>query len=164
MDVRTALTLSRDYLDIAVELFEAGADPDRVIYYCRRSHETLENPDAYHGEALVVMKRGDFGAARDLLRQAIEADPTFGNAWNDLGACLFALDQPVEAIPCFEEALRVRYETPEKAHYNLGRVYEALGDLEAAKRKYHDALAAAPAYILARAALERLDEPEPRQP
>ncbi|MBI3115086.1 MAG: tetratricopeptide repeat protein [Candidatus Kerfeldbacteria bacterium] len=163
MDPRTALALSDDYLELAKEYCESD-DLDRATYYCQRSHQTLENAAAYVDEALIEMVRGRFDTAHDLLRTAIDVDPTYGNGWNNLGACLVGLGRPAEAIPYLQEALRVGYETPEKAFYNLGFAYEKLGEPEQARRQYEAALAAAPEYRLARQALDRLNEQEPRQP
>ena len=83
-----------------------------------------------------------------LCKQAIEVDPTFGNPYNDIGAYLIELRQWEEAIPWLEEATTApRYETPEFAYLNLGRVYEHLGDLYQAYAYYRRALSAAPLYL-----------------
>jgi tetratricopeptide (TPR) repeat protein len=102
--------------------------------------------------------RGGYEEAIELCKEATALDSDFGNPWNDIGAYLLALERYAEAIPFLEQALRSpRYLTYHYAHYNLGRAYEKLTDLEHARRKYLDALAQEPTYLLAREALERLE-------
>lgn len=86
--------------------------------------------------------------AIELCKQAIEVDPGFGNPYNDIGAYLIELERWEEAIPWLEEATAApRYESPQFAFMNLGRVYEHLGDTRLALLNYDRALAADPLYM-----------------
>ena len=70
-----------------------------------------------------------YGEAEAMCKKAIELDPGLGNPYNDIGAYLIEQNRWEEAIPWLEEATTApRYETPEFAYTNLGRVYEHLGD------------------------------------
>lgn len=53
------------------------------------------------------------------LRQAVELDPAFVSAWNDLGVVMEALGNPTEAVRCYRRALTVQPEQSE-AKSNLG--------------------------------------------
>lgn len=155
---------AQNYFDIAFEMQKAG-ELDKAFYYYGRSLDCVQSPEAYTFMAWVESQRGNLTAAVELCCTAIRFDRDFGNAWNDLGAYLIDLDRAGEAIPYLEQALRCpRYLTYHYAHYNLGRAYEELGDLAMARRKYEDALAEEPTYVLAGKALQRLNEQEPRQP
>lgn len=90
-------------------------------------------------------------------RLAIEVDPDFGNPYNDIGVYLMELDRPAEAIPWLRQAtVAPRYDARVYAYYNLGRVFERLGDLTSAEVAYRDAIAADPMYHQALHALQRL--------
>lgn len=156
--------MAQDYFELAFDLQRQGR-LDRALYYYGRSLDLVQSPEAYVFMAWAESQRGNLTTAVELCLTAIILDRDFGNPWNDLGAYLIALDRSEEAIPYLEQALRCpRYLTYQYAHYNLGRVYEKLGDPEKARRKYQDALAEEPTYVLAREALWRLNEQEPRQP
>ncbi len=149
--------MAQDYFELAYELQMSG-DLERAVYYYRRSLDCMQSPEAYTFMAWTVSMRGEFDSAIDMSRQANELDSDFGNPWNDIGAYLLALGRSHEAIPFLEQALRCpRYLTYHYAHYNLGRAYEKLTDFDRARRKYHDALALEPGYMLAREALDRLE-------
>lgn len=149
--------MAQDYFELAYELQMRG-ELDRAVYYYRRSLDCMPSPEAYTFWAWSESMRGKYEKAIELCKQAIGLDSDFGNPWNDIGAYLLALERFEEAIPFLEQALRSpRYLTYHYAHYNLGRAYEKLTDLEHARRKYLDALAQEPTYLLAREALERLE-------
>ena len=148
--------MAQDYFELAYELQMRG-EYDRALYYYGRSLDCVQSPEAYTFMAWTESMRGHFDKAIDLCRRAIDLDSEFGNAWNDMGAYLLALERPQEAIPHLEQALRSpRYLTYHYAHYNLGRAYEKLGDPQHAQLKYEDALSEEPTYLLAREALDRL--------
>jgi Tfp pilus assembly protein PilF len=150
--------MAQDYFELAYELQMRG-EFDKAMYYYGRSLDCVQSPEAFTFMAWTESMRGDFEGAVHLCRKAIALDADFGNAWNDLGAYLLALDQPQEAIPHLERALRApRYLTYHYAHYNLGRAYEKLGEPQRARQKYQDALAEEPTYMLAREALDRLHQ------
>lgn len=96
------------------------------------------------------------GRPEDAIAQckiAIAVDPDFGNPYNDIGAYLIELGRWREAIPWLEKAISAaRYENPEFAHFNLGRVHEHLGAWPKAVECYQAALDLDPRYELARLA------------
>jgi Tfp pilus assembly protein PilF len=89
--------------------------------------------------------------------KAIAIDPSFGNAYNDIGAWLVELDRQDEAIAWFEQAtVAPRYAARHYPWFNLGRVYERRGAWERAIACYEAALAQQPRYPEARRALALL--------
>jgi tetratricopeptide (TPR) repeat protein len=89
--------------------------------------------------------------------RAIEVDPDFGNPYNDIGAYLIEAGNLHAAIPWLERAMTApRYEAYFYPHFNLGRVYEAMGRLFEALREYKEAVELNPSYTLAIKALRRL--------
>jgi len=66
-------------------------------------------------------------------------------------------DEPDEAIPWLRMALKAkRYESYCFPHFNLGRVYEAKGQLDKALEHFRQALEENPRYALAAKAVERV--------
>ncbi len=157
MPSQQASLMAQDYFELAYDLQMQG-ELERAVYYYNRSLTCMPSPEAFTFMAWTESMRGDFGIAIDLCKKAITLDADFGNPWNDIGAYLLALGRNREAIPFLEQALRSpRYLTYHYAHYNLGRAYEKLNDYDRARRKYQEALALEPSYMLARQALEGLE-------
>ena len=88
--------------------------------------------------------------AIDQCYQAIEVDPDFGNPYNDIGAYLIEQGNLHSAIPWLQRAMSApRYESYFYPHFNLGRVYEAMGRAYDALREYKAAIDLNPGYKLA---------------
>lgn len=90
-------------------------------------------------------------------RAALDLDPTFGNAYNDLGAYLIEQGQPEAAIPLLKQAL-VAPRGTHGAHpyFNLGRAHEHKGQWVLAVDYYTHALQTDPGHRDAREARDRL--------
>lgn len=90
-------------------------------------------------------------------KRAIAVDPDFGNPYNDIGAYLVELNRQKEAIPWFQKAITApRYEARAYPFFNLGRIYEKLGQWPKAIRYYQQALSLDPEYEQAQAAWQDL--------
>jgi tetratricopeptide (TPR) repeat protein len=84
--------------------------------------------------ARAAMQNGNFPLAVELLKRAVEVDPSHKYAWNNLGLAYLALRQNDEAIAAFHKALEINpYD--EFANNNLGRAYWQ-------ERKYQEAAGA----------------------
>jgi Tfp pilus assembly protein PilF len=90
-------------------------------------------------------------------RIATEVDPDFGNPYNDIGAYLIEQGNLYGAISWLKRAmLATRYECYFYPHFNLGRVYESIGQAYDALREYKAALELNPKYALALQAFRKL--------
>ena len=90
-------------------------------------------------------------------KQAIQIDPEFGNAYNDIGAYLIELGRFAEAVPWLERAIEARrYEPRHFPHYNLGRAYLGQEMYAKAIHCFESALEVEPRYSQARRALESI--------
>ena len=119
-------------------------------------HPTAE-AHTYLGWAMSHLGRLDDAIAQ--CKKAIEVDPEFGNPYNDIGAYLIELGRPQEAVPWFERAIASkRYCCYFFAHFNLGRVLLADGQIRRAKREFERALEVEPNYLPAQRALEFLEQ------
>src|SRR5262245_34107389 len=149
---REALTLFRSayeaqmrgHLDEAADLYRQSIE----AYPTAEAHTFL-------GWTYSFMKMTD--EAIEECHLAIEVDPDFGNPYNDIGAYLIEQGNLRNAIGWLERAMVApRYESYFYPHFNLGRVYEALGKPFDALREYKAAIDLNPKYGLAIRAFRKL--------
>jgi tetratricopeptide (TPR) repeat protein len=131
-------------LDRAVELYQASI----------ACHPTAE-AHTFLGWTYGFQDRLDEAIAE--CKRAIALDPEFGNPYNDIGSYLLKRGEVDEAISWLERALRAkRYEARHYPHCNLGRAYWDKGMLQRAIDEFEQALALAPDYPFAVAAMAAL--------
>lgn len=116
----------------AVELYESSL----LLHPTAEAH-------TYLGWTYGMM--GRFDRAIEECEKAIIIDPTYGNPYNDIGSYLIEKGEWEEAVSWLEKALAAgRYETPQFALINLGRVNVHFGRYRTALDYYDEALAADP--------------------
>lgn len=106
----------------------AGEIPDAMRLY-RASLALRETAEAYTFLGWTLSFQGQLEDAIGECRKAIETDPGFGNAYNDIGAYMVELDREEEAVVWFEAAKKAsRYENPQFPYLNLARIHTSHGD------------------------------------
>lgn len=121
------LHLGRDY-EGAVELYRRALH----LHPTARIHTYL---------AWSLSKLGRFQEAVSHCRRAIEMDPEYPNAYNDLGAYLIEMGRAGEAIPWLRRALdQESYCCPHYSHYQLARAFLLQARVEDARRELETAL------------------------
>jgi len=117
-------------------------------------HPTAE---AYTYLGWTCSQQGNLERAIALCRRAIATDPEFGNPYADIGAYLVQLHRYHEARLWLRRASHARrYAGLSSAHYNLGQIFEHLGEEAKACDAYRLALRDAPECDPARQAWWRL--------
>jgi Tfp pilus assembly protein PilF len=101
--------------------------------------------------------RGQWQAAEQQLRKAVSLDPKLACAWNNLGMCLAQQMRYEEGLAAFEKAVSKAH-----ARCNLGFIQATQGKIAEARRSYESALKMEPGLQMARLALQKLGEPNPR--
>lgn len=103
----------------------------------RRRVETVETVEGSAAAPAIVPD--DIDAAMAAARHALSTDPLSGEAYFLRATVEMSLDQPEAAIGSLRAAL---YASPGlgPAAFQLGRAYEAVGDLASARRAYEQAL------------------------
>jgi len=132
---------------------------EKAVELYNQSIATCPTAEAYtfRGWARSYQPEPDFAEAIADCHRAIDLDPEFGNPYNDIGAYYIELNQPDDAVPWLRMALKAkRYESYCFPYFNLGRVFEAQGDLDRALEHYRAALNENPGYALAAKAVERV--------
>jgi tetratricopeptide (TPR) repeat protein len=113
---------------------------DEAIEHYTRSIEIHPTAEAYTFRGWAYSFQGDLDTALAECHKAIETDPDYGNPYNDIGAYLIQQNKWREAIPWLRQAFEAkRYECPFYPRFNLGRVYEKLGDELQAINLYKEA-------------------------
>ncbi len=147
----------------AIRFFEAAyrsqmeGDLDTADELYRKSIALYPTAEAFTFSGWCRSFRQEWEEAIELCECAIEIDPEYGNPYNDIGAYMIQQGLIEEAIPWLEKALKAeRYACPFFAFYNLGQVFEEIGDLETAEDYYRCALEENPEYTLARVSLSRV--------
>ena len=112
-------------------------DLDEAVHLYSQSIEIFPTAEAYTFRGWAKSYQGYIDEAIADCHQAIEIDPDFGNPYNDIGAYLIQKGDDANAIPWLEKALQAsRYDSYFYPHFNLGRIYEKLGDLMRAMNCY----------------------------
>ena len=152
-----------DKRDLALSLFQEAyeqqmdGDLDAAIALYKKSLQVHPTPEAHTFLGWTYSFQGRYDDAIRECQKAIEADPEFGNPYNDIGAYLIEDGRHEEAIPYLKRALAAkRYEAHHYPHYNLGRVFEKKGLWPEAIQEYQEALRIQPDYDLAQRSLARL--------
>ncbi|MDP1831865.1 MAG: tetratricopeptide repeat protein [Geothrix sp.] len=129
----------------------------KAIGLYTKSIEIHPTAEAYTFRGWARSFEKDYASAIEDCHRAIDLDPEFGNPYNDIGAYYLEQDEPDEAIPWLRMALKARrYESYCFPHFNLGRVFEAKGQLDKALEHFRQALEANPRYALAAKGVERV--------
>tara|TARA_S200000501_G_scaffold378004_1_gene438604 strand:- start:1230 stop:2621 length:1392 start_codon:yes stop_codon:yes gene_type:complete len=96
------------------------------------------------GSLLLQIKK--FVLAKPLLEKAIQIDPNFVIAHNNLGLTFKELGEPFKAISCFEEAIKIDPNFS-ISHNNLGTSFKEIGELQKAIICYEKAIKINPDYL-----------------
>ncbi|MGQ9896237.1 MAG: AAA family ATPase [Acidobacteriota bacterium] len=112
--------------------------------------------------AYALFLAGDLHAACEVYHAAIRLEPRRGSYHNELGDVLFCLQDWSAALATYHRAAQSETflwaypESPGLIQYNLGLTYSQLGDLEAARQHFTEALRREPKNETYRAAMEQL--------
>src|SRR5579864_4087378 len=115
--------------------FRLSANPQQALP-TGNPQEQKEAADDFrniYADAVEAYNRGDFATAANLLRRATSINPENGNAWNELGRALLAMNQLDAAAEEFQMSIR-KDPASRNAYNNLGLVYWR-------KREYEEAAA-----------------------
>jgi Flp pilus assembly protein TadD len=118
---------------IAVAMAQAGCGNNRAASEApgRDGSRARE----LNSKAYTLIDEGKLADAEKLLKEAVNADPMFGPARNNLGLVYYETDRLYEAAWEFENALRLMPHQPEPRN-NLGLVLERAGKLTDAADEY----------------------------
>jgi Tfp pilus assembly protein PilF len=125
-------------VDLGNQMLAQGRWPDAIQTFDEVLKTEETQKDALRGTGLAYLNLGRVAEAEGYYRKAIESDPKYSIAKNELAVVLMSAERCSEAEPLLREVLEdIFYTTPEFAEHNLaraiacqGRVEEAAGRLE----------------------------------
>jgi tetratricopeptide (TPR) repeat protein len=125
-----------DGLVVGHRLMAAGENELALRAYLRAAAQSGVNVDVLSALGSANLKLGRLGQAEQLLRRALEIDPTFVPALNNLGVVLMERGRPGEARGVFQQAFALDSGQSDSIRENLrlaiaqteGNVYSAPED------------------------------------
>ena len=134
-------------LEAGLKLQQAGQLAEAEAAYRQILAALPDNPQALHllGVLSFQLRRPE---AESLIRRALEIQPNYPAAWNNLGAALEALGNFPAAADCYDQAVKLRPNYPE-ALFNIGHLLHDQGQLLPAIEYYERAVAQRPDYYVA---------------
>ena len=105
----------------------------------------LQHAAALQSLGVIAAQRGDFTQAETLLRRALELQPDYIDAHNNLGNLLQLTMRLSEAETCYRRVLELQPGYA-NAYYNLGNLLQQVNRLSEAESCYRDALKLKPDY------------------
>ena len=93
---------------------------------------------------ILKLRRASYDDARADFAYALRLVPDMGEAYVNWGASLIAENRFAEGLSEIDRGMALGVEEPEKAWYNRGIAYEALGDPKNAYLSYQQAIALKP--------------------
>jgi Tfp pilus assembly protein PilF len=146
-------------LDLA-EAYLASRKPQLALQELLATSDRAQHLPRYHFDlGMTYYALDQLDQAQTSLKRAVEIDPTYGEAWNNLGRVLEVQKRTEEAAAAYQRALSIlTYATPELAAVNLARLHLGQGKPEEAESLARLAIRRnwlyAPAYILLAQILE----------
>lgn len=147
---QTAPTLPDDVYEEILTYYH-NHQYDLVKQYISRSQESgVRDKRLYFLSGILAWQSQNYPQAKEAFLQAIDLDPKYSDAYNNLGILYMQDKDYAKAEASFRQALKnPLYLTPEKALVNLGKVMEAQDKPQAAEQYYRQAIKYKPAFFQA---------------
>jgi Tfp pilus assembly protein PilF len=144
MDRNSMVSINQQKADQTVPLIAAairGGDYDRAAHLADTVLALgLHHPIVYNARALAFQQKGQHREALAEFNRARQLTPTDPHLLNAVGVCLINLNQPLDAIRIFDEAIQADARNAQ-AHYRKGWTLEMLGERASAQASYERAIA-----------------------
>lgn len=124
-------------------LSEAGRQREAREVLLQVAARHRDNPVTHQHLALVALREGNWPEARAQAQTALERNEHLTLAWNYLGAALYNLNQPRDALAAWQRAVTADA-TNFDALYNIAVVAVELGELAQAREALQRFVASAP--------------------
>jgi superkiller protein 3 len=109
------------------------AEPSTPAVEQRRQPFSGTDADTEYNRGVRARVAKDWVAAAQAFMSAINYNPAFPEAWNELGYALRNQGRYADSLTAYDEALRLRPDFPEALEY-LGEAYVKMGRLDEASR------------------------------
>jgi tetratricopeptide (TPR) repeat protein len=153
--LRALDTLGRAYFfagryDLAEEtvkraLEKSPGNPVLEETLARFQNTVKGSADEHNLKGAQLLEAGDYAAAADEFKTAIEIDPKFADGYYNLGKVYSQLKDHDQALTHYKKAIELDPENP-RYHYNLAIVYSAKGLTTESEQEYLSAIGFDPYY------------------
>ena len=139
--------IEKDNISLAIEYFETackfhtnGKLADAILAY-QASINLYPTPKAHTSLGIVYSLQGKFDLAIEECKKAIDLEPEFWEAYDNIGSYMVILCREEDAIEWFEKAMNLNDETSYYLPYfHLGKIFEKKGDWMKALRYFNKAV------------------------
>ena len=122
-------------------------DTDRSSNTYRQAQQSGQGQEIpLYNQAVDLMRQSKFDSAVPLLIKALDANPDFMEAYNQLGICYLKKKQHLLAQQTLSKAIAL-FPEDGQLHANRAAVFNAMGDLVSAERDYMHAIKQAPTLV-----------------
>ena len=111
------------------------------------------NPVLHNYLGNAYFSAGMMGAAKREFKAALQLQPSYASPYNNLGNSHFEAGDFDEALSCYQRAIDLEIYEPAIAEYNMGLIFNRLGDRANAERHFNRAIELQPFNAEAYAAL-----------
>ncbi|OPY84100.1 MAG: TPR repeat-containing protein YrrB [Syntrophus sp. PtaU1.Bin208] len=133
------------HMNIGVAYMQTGKYNSALKEFLKAEELGEPNPKLHYLLGIAYHRKGLNELAIEQMKKAVDLDSKYSEAYNYLGVIYIDLEKWDLAIESFEKALaNILYDTPAKAHYNMGWAYYKKGNYPAALQQYELARAQNP--------------------
>lgn len=136
------------HYDLALSYMKDNQLQASYVEFQKALEYDKKNKNIYSGLGVIYLKFENFDKARENFEKAVSLDRDFSDAYNNLCYVDYLQKKYDSALKDCPLALaNPLYQTPQKAFYNLGRVYYRLKKYPEALENYREALQRDPAFL-----------------
>lgn len=135
----------KQQLDLGIKYQQEGRASEAEACYRQVLQWQTDNPIALNLWGVIAAEQEEYEIARERIARAIELNPNYYGAHNNLGNVLKGQEKFEEAIKCYQRAIELAPNFPD-AHHNLGNALKEQEKLEEAIESYQRAIELNPNY------------------
>jgi Tfp pilus assembly protein PilF len=139
---------SKAHYKLGVSYLSSGQHQAAYVEFQKAMNLNPKDKEIHNALGIVSLKLEDPESAEGYFTNAVELDPGYSEAFNNLCFLYVTIGQYDKATEsCLEALGNPIYTTPEKAFYNLGRAYYMLGDYARAVESFKNAVRRYPSLL-----------------
>ena len=128
-------------------LVQQGKLREGLSYLIKAEKVMAPDPNLHHELAIVYRDLGEYDLSLKQFKRALELNPNFSDARNNLGTLYLLMEKWDQAIESFQLAIDdILYKTPDIAYNNMGLAYHNKEEYDKAINCYLKAIKSFPSY------------------
>lgn len=139
------------------DLFEQKGEPIALQYFTTATEVAPDDPTTWHAKAYYLQNNGDDVGALDIYRKINHIDKNYVDAYLNAGIIYMTNDSLVKAKEQFDILAKIKPQN-HLPYYYRGLIYEAEGNISAARKEFQNSLNLSPDFEGARKAMMGLSD------